>query len=262
MDFQKIAPYLSNPLVLIGFGLLLFFGLHRVLVKSKILPEVSATDSNKIVRLLLHYGFIVAVLVVLLGFGIEALKQILQADEVRERSHALATHPLTRTSTEEILQTHRASIEQCIEKHPDWTFLNFAIDGRPDGGLNIDVLAGEQRTDTLSLGHIHIPPGQYTHQQFQVLLTNNEMLPEQKEWLKIGLDFENASPDAMYWSNGRQIYFSRDIGRKLSIAEPKTNLCILSVVNGSFAAFSGTFGNQPIIHRYITNVGVNTSKKR
>jgi hypothetical protein len=30
--FSKVAPYLVNPLVLIGFGLFLFFGLYRALL--------------------------------------------------------------------------------------------------------------------------------------------------------------------------------------------------------------------------------------
>jgi hypothetical protein len=34
--FQKIAPYLKHPLVLVGFVLLIFFGIHRTLIKSGI----------------------------------------------------------------------------------------------------------------------------------------------------------------------------------------------------------------------------------
>lgn len=71
-DFAKVAPYLTNPLVLIGFALLLFFGIHRTLIKSGILPPVSKTSSSTIVRLLLHYGFIVALLLILSGFGLTA----------------------------------------------------------------------------------------------------------------------------------------------------------------------------------------------
>jgi hypothetical protein len=71
-EFSKVAPYLTNPLVLIGFVLLLVFGIHRALIKSGILPPVSKTESAKIVRLLLHYGFIVALLLIFLGFGLVA----------------------------------------------------------------------------------------------------------------------------------------------------------------------------------------------
>jgi hypothetical protein len=67
-SFAQIAPYLTNPLVLVGFVLLLIFGVHKALIKSNILPPVSPTASNKIVRLILHYGFAIALLVLLLGF--------------------------------------------------------------------------------------------------------------------------------------------------------------------------------------------------
>lgn len=73
-EFAKVAPYLTNPLVLIGFGLMLFFRVHRALIKSGILPPVSKTASGKIVRLLLNYGFIVALLLILSGFGLSAWK--------------------------------------------------------------------------------------------------------------------------------------------------------------------------------------------
>lgn len=35
-DLSTVAPYLSNPLVLAGFALFLLFGIHRMLIKSKI----------------------------------------------------------------------------------------------------------------------------------------------------------------------------------------------------------------------------------
>jgi hypothetical protein len=73
-EFSKVAPYLTNPLVLIGFVLLLFFGVHRVLIKSGVLVPVSRTASGKIVRLLLHYGFVVALLLILCGFGLAYFK--------------------------------------------------------------------------------------------------------------------------------------------------------------------------------------------
>lgn len=71
-EFAKVAPYLTNPLVLIGFVLLLFFGIQTALIKSGILPPVSKTASGKIVRLLLNHAFIVALLLILSGFGLAA----------------------------------------------------------------------------------------------------------------------------------------------------------------------------------------------
>jgi len=68
-SFSEIAPYLSNPLVLVGFVLLLFFGVHRTLVRSGLLPPVSQRQSSIIVKVLLRYGFIIALIVIVLGFG-------------------------------------------------------------------------------------------------------------------------------------------------------------------------------------------------
>jgi hypothetical protein len=52
--------------------LLLFFGIHYTLIRSGILTPVSKAESGKIVRLLLNYGFIVALLLIFLGFGLVA----------------------------------------------------------------------------------------------------------------------------------------------------------------------------------------------
>jgi len=79
VEFSKVTPYLTNPLSLIGFVLLLLFGIYETLIKSGILPPVSRTASSKIVRLLLNHGFIVAVLVILAGFGLEAWNSYLKA---------------------------------------------------------------------------------------------------------------------------------------------------------------------------------------
>ena len=54
--FAKIAPYLSHPLTLVGFVLLLFFGIHHQLIKSKIIPPVPRTQAPQIVKLFLTYG--------------------------------------------------------------------------------------------------------------------------------------------------------------------------------------------------------------
>jgi hypothetical protein len=68
--FSQIAPYLTHPLVLIGFGLMLVFGVHRVLLRSHLLQPLSARSSSMVVRLVLHYGFLLAVLLIILGFGL------------------------------------------------------------------------------------------------------------------------------------------------------------------------------------------------
>ncbi len=74
-----ILPHLANPLVLVGFVLFLVFGIHRTLINSKILQPVPESDSGGIVRLLLRYGFILAVLLIFLGFAHAAWTAHLEA---------------------------------------------------------------------------------------------------------------------------------------------------------------------------------------
>lgn len=71
LDFATIAPYLKDPLVLIGFALFLGFLFARKLISSGIVPPVGAGRGAQIIRLILHYGFLIGVLVILLGFGLK-----------------------------------------------------------------------------------------------------------------------------------------------------------------------------------------------
>jgi hypothetical protein len=71
MDFAATAPYLKDPLVLIGFALFLAFLFSRRLIASGIIPPVGAGRGAQIVRLLLHYGFTIGLLVVVLGFWLK-----------------------------------------------------------------------------------------------------------------------------------------------------------------------------------------------
>ena len=72
--FATIAPHLANPLVLVGFVLLLFFGVHRTLIRSGVLKPVSAAQSGVLIRVLLRYGFLIALLLIVAGFGFAAWK--------------------------------------------------------------------------------------------------------------------------------------------------------------------------------------------
>lgn len=70
-DFAEIAPYLKSPLVLIGFCLFLAFLFARKLLTSGIIPPIGAGRGAQIIRLLLLYGFVIGVLVIVLGFGLK-----------------------------------------------------------------------------------------------------------------------------------------------------------------------------------------------
>ena len=91
MSFEKIAPYLQDPLVLIGFTLLLFFSLSRAVLRSGLLSTVTREASYQIIRHLLGYGFILAALLILLGFG---LKYQELSKEEQERAVSLLKQEL------------------------------------------------------------------------------------------------------------------------------------------------------------------------
>ena len=69
--FANIVPYLTHPLALVGYVLMLFFGIHRALIKAGIIPPLSQRAGSKVVQMLLRYGFVIALLIILLGFGLQ-----------------------------------------------------------------------------------------------------------------------------------------------------------------------------------------------
>jgi hypothetical protein len=69
--FNEIARYLNHPLVLIGFVMMLVFGIHSQLLKAGILPKVSKKEGSRVIMQLLQYGFWLGVLIVMLGIGLK-----------------------------------------------------------------------------------------------------------------------------------------------------------------------------------------------
>ncbi len=82
--FKVIVPYLTHPLVLIGYVLLLFFSIHRVLITSGIIPPLSQRGGSKVVQLLLRYGFVIALVAIVLGFGMRFVETQGEAEQAPE----------------------------------------------------------------------------------------------------------------------------------------------------------------------------------
>jgi hypothetical protein len=74
LPFDKVAPALTHPLVLIGFAVMLFFGVLRVMTSAGILPKVSRGAAGEVLRSIIKYGFILAIAVVIMGFSLEIFK--------------------------------------------------------------------------------------------------------------------------------------------------------------------------------------------
>lgn len=71
--FAKVAQYLTHPLVLIGFVLMLVFGIHRQILQSGLLPQVSKKAGADIIKTIVLYGFWLGLILVLVGFTLQLL---------------------------------------------------------------------------------------------------------------------------------------------------------------------------------------------
>jgi tetratricopeptide (TPR) repeat protein len=94
--FEKVAPYLSNPLVLVGFGLLLAYLIISQLMKSGLLRQVFQKDSSLIIRLFLRYGFWLALTLLLAGsllqfsgIGLSAWNSYMEKEKVQVQVQAV-----------------------------------------------------------------------------------------------------------------------------------------------------------------------------
>jgi hypothetical protein len=66
--FKDVAPFLQHPLVLIGFVVLLFFGVLTALLKTGLLPQLSKKAAAELAKRVINFGFITALLIIALGF--------------------------------------------------------------------------------------------------------------------------------------------------------------------------------------------------
>tara|TARA_B100000780_G_C21124911_1_gene456138 strand:+ start:99 stop:1016 length:918 start_codon:yes stop_codon:yes gene_type:complete len=71
LDFENIAPYLKDPLVLIGFFMFIVFLLLRVIIKQNIIPTLTKKDGFSFLKTILLYGFIFGIVLMTLGFGLK-----------------------------------------------------------------------------------------------------------------------------------------------------------------------------------------------
>jgi len=88
-QFSKIAQYLVNPLVLVGFCLFLVFGTYRALLNTGLLTPLSQRQSLTVIRLLLRYGFQTALGLVLLGLTYAGLRTYHDANREHDQKEAI-----------------------------------------------------------------------------------------------------------------------------------------------------------------------------
>jgi len=78
--------------VLVGFALMLVFGIHDKLIASGLLTQVSAGDSSEIIKLMLRYGFQLGLCVTILGFGLAYIEKVHPVD-AKKLAEKLAEPP-------------------------------------------------------------------------------------------------------------------------------------------------------------------------
>jgi len=112
--FPAVAPYLKDPLVLIGFFLFLAFLFTRHLLSSKIIPPLPPGRGFRILRTILLYGFIIGLLLIVLGFAFkyrELLGQERQESQDRELRKRVADAAVNQAEKDRIERERQRKLE-------------------------------------------------------------------------------------------------------------------------------------------------------
>jgi ABC-type dipeptide/oligopeptide/nickel transport system permease component len=80
-QLPTLAPYLSNPVVVIGCVALALFAVYQTLLKSRLLKPLTQKQSMGFVGKILSHGFLITILVIVFGFAYAAFT-------VRQESHS------------------------------------------------------------------------------------------------------------------------------------------------------------------------------
>ena len=72
--FEKIAPFLKDPLVLAGFVVFLIVILFKTIIKSGIIPTLTKKSGSDLARKVISYSIIISIFVIVLGFSLEMFK--------------------------------------------------------------------------------------------------------------------------------------------------------------------------------------------
>ena len=297
LDFSSIAPYLKDPLVLIGFFLFLAFLFTRYILKKGIIPPLPQKTGYQALKTILLYGFLIGILVITLGFIIkykelsghktsevkDAIQQTLADKDLSQKEQdkittivekgvkdqGLVRRSLSRIEAEKVLQKNRGNIQSCLADIKGVVFLNFLFT-HEDGGISVDIYAGKEILQ-VPLWHTRLPKGVYTIKQLEQMLekVNKELgqalfkekppadVDVRKRLYLIHGNTEEENP----WDEHATIYVA-EYGEKLSVISPKTNECLISILSDYIDGYSALPENKPFIHRFITDLGVKMSHPR
>ena len=163
IDFAKIAPYLQDPLVLIGFFILVFFSFARFVVKQGLIPKLSRALGYRVLQAILLYGFVIGLVIILLGFGLKyrELSEQEQRNAVsllsQEFSSNMSTVGQLSRNTETLLQV--MSNIAIVLRHPEIKLLPILF---PEENLELGrsaqppVVLANNAMDSLARSGLHL----------------------------------------------------------------------------------------------------------
>lgn len=108
MTFEKVAPFLTDDLVLTGFVLFLLFGFLRVIISSRVLSPTSAEDTTVILKRMITGALLITSLVIALAFGFR-YKELPKAEQKRA-VQAVSSELNTNRKTAAALAGNMASV--------------------------------------------------------------------------------------------------------------------------------------------------------
>lgn len=238
--FVTIVPYLSNPFVLIGLAVFLFFGLQHALIKSGLIKPLSKRASSNIAQLLIKYAFILSLLTVIFGFILTYIKT----------NESRSIIKMTRVDAERFIQRNRGSIERCINNYSDWYYLDFIFTEK-NSVINIDIVPGKLiARDYYNPAYIALPHGIYKGTEVMGRLDTNFLKKWDSRTLYV---FIGVHPNISYV----------EPKKKLSATHPNVNYCIIDILAEDIKKYSvitaekgvGLKFENMLVHRYLTDKG-------
>ncbi len=89
--FEKIAPHLTDPLVLVGFGLLVVFGFLAAVLRSGKIPKLGPRLGARVVERVVYYGLVITLVFLAGAFALAFRQSARTPDVYRVRVTVLAT---------------------------------------------------------------------------------------------------------------------------------------------------------------------------
>lgn len=95
----SIYPYFEHPLMLTGAVLFGVLGIFKLLLSSGILLPPAQKEVAPILHKILNFGFVLALIVVVFGFGLEFWKVYKQIDQIRQAKQSITAECMTNISS-------------------------------------------------------------------------------------------------------------------------------------------------------------------